>query len=245
MKDIVALIPARSGSKGVPDKNIRPLCGIPLIAYSIAVALKSDLIDRVIISTDSEEYAQVARKYGAEVPFLRPTNISGDSASDTQFVDHAIGWFEQNEGYIPKYFAHLRPTTPLRDSKVIDYALQGFIDNDDNEFTALRSAHKMSESSYKTFEVEGGKFKCLCDGNFDIESTNLARQSFPNTYNTNGYIDIIRSELVHSQGQIHGNSVKAYITEATYEVDELSDLDFLEYLVTKMPGYLASLFGKA
>lgn len=243
MKDIVALIPARSGSKGVLNKNIRPLCGVPLMAYSIVVALKSDLIDRVIVSTDSKEYAQIAREFGAEVPFLRPAEISGDTASDTQFIDHATAWFKQSEGYVPQYFAHLRPTTPFRDPKVIDDALQGFIESD--EFTALRSVHKMSESSYKTFEVEGGKLKCLCDGNFDIECTNLGRQSFPETYNANGYIDVIRSELVQSQGKMHGNSVKAYITEVTYEVDELSDLDFLEYHATKMHGYLTSLFGKA
>lgn len=243
MKDIVALIPARSGSKGVPNKNIRLLCGRPLIAYSIAVALKSDLIDRVIVSTDSEEYAQIARKYGAEVPFLRPTDISGDTATDTQWINHAIEWFKQSEGYVPQYFAHLRPTTPLRDPKVVDDALRSFVDN--KEYTALRSAHKMSESSYKTFEIEDGKLKCLCNGGFDIESANLSRQSFPVTYNANGYIDVIRSELVQSCRQVHGDSVQAYVTETTYEVDELSDLDFLEHIAAKMPGYWASLFDRA
>ncbi len=242
MKDIVAIIPARSGSKGVPNKNIKLLSGVPLIAYSIAVALKSDLIDRVIVSTDSEEYAQIAKEYGAEVPFMRPAEISGDTATDTQFIDHAIRWFEASEGYVPKFFVHLRPTTPLRDPKVVDNALRSFINND--TFTALRSVNKMSESSYKTFEVVDGKLKCLCNGGFDIENANLARQSFPVTYNANGYIDVIRSELVQSRRQVHGNSVQAYITETTYEVDELNDIDFLEYIVAKMPEYLASLFDK-
>jgi CMP-N,N'-diacetyllegionaminic acid synthase len=242
MKDIVALIPARSGSKGVPNKNIKPLTGVPLIAYSIAAALKSDLISRVIVSTDSEEYSQIARRYGAEVPFLRPADLSGDTATDTQFIEHAIEWFIASEGYVPKFFAHLRPTTPLRDPKVVDDALRGFIDND--EFTALRSVHKMSESSYKTFEVVEGKLKCL-SGGFDIESANHARQSFPVTYNANGYIDVIRSELVQSSRKIHGDSVQAYVTETTYEIDELSDIDFLEYIVAKMPGYLEFLFDRA
>jgi len=243
MKDIVALIPARSGSKGVPDKNIKLLSGVPLIAYSIAVALKSDLIDRVIVSTDSEEYAKIAREYGAEVPFLRPAELSGDTATDTQFIDHAIRWFEASEGYVPKFFVHLRPTTPLRDPKVVDNALRGFIDND--AFTALRSVHKMSESSYKTFEMVDGKLKCLCNGGFDIERANLARQSFPDTYDANGYVDVIRSELVQLRRQVHGDSVQAYVTETTYEVDELSDLDFLKHIVAKKPEYWASLFDKA
>ena len=243
MKDIVALIPARSGSKGVPDKNIKLLSGVPLIAYSIVVALKSDLIDRVIVSTDSEEYAKIAKEYGAEVPFLRPAELSGDTATDIQFIDHTIRWFQSGEGYVPKFFVHLRPTTPLRDPKVVDNALRGFINND--AYTSLRSVHKMSESSYKTFEVVDGKLKCLCNGGFDIESANLARQSFPVTYNANGYVDVIRSELVESRRQLHGDSVQAYVTETTYEVDELCDLDFLEHIVSKTSGDWASFFDKA
>jgi CMP-N,N'-diacetyllegionaminic acid synthase len=242
MKDIVALIPARSGSKGVPNKNIKLLAGVPLIAYSIAVALKSELIDRVIVSTDSEEYAQIARKYGAEVPFLRPADISGDTATDPQWISHAIEWFKQSEGYVPQYFAHLRPTTPLRDPNIVDDALRGFIDN--KEYTALRSAHKMSETSYKTFEVEDGKLKCLCTGDFNIESANLSRQLFPATYNSNGYVDVVRSELVQSRGQVHGDSVQAYITDTAYEVDEPREFEYLEHIVAEKSEYWTSLFDK-
>ena len=244
MKDIVALIPARSGSKGVPNKNIRLLSGVPLIAYSIAVALKSDLIDRVIVSTDSEEYAQISRVYGAEVPFLRPIDISGDTATDAQWISHAIEWFKQSEGYVPQYFVHLRPTTPLRDPSVVDDALRGFV-GANNEYTALLSVHKMSEASYKTFEMEDGKLKCLCNRGFDIENANLSRQLFPITYNANGYVDVIRSELVQSCGKVHGDSVKAYVTETAYEVDEPKEFDFLEHIIAKMPRYRASLFEKA
>ena len=234
MKDVVALIPARSGPKGVPNKNIKLLSGVPLMAYSIAVALKSTLIDRVIVSTDSEKYAEIARSYGAEVPFLRPSDISGDIATDVQFFDHAIGWFKENEGYVPKYFAHLRPTTPFRDPKVIDDALKGFIDS---EFSALRSCHKMSESAYKAFEIEGNRFKLLCDGGFNIESANLGRQTYPATYDPNGYIDVIRSEMVQMHGLVHGDKVQAYITDTAYEIDEPNDIDFLEYIILKNPEY--------
>jgi len=156
VNNIVALIPARSGSKGVPNKNIKLLAGFPLIAYSIKAALKSKLIDRVIVSTDSKEYAEIAREYGAEVPFLRPNEFSGDRATDTQFFKHAIYWFKENEGEVPEYFAHIRPTTPLRNPQVIDAALKSFMGSD---FTALRSVHKMSESSYKSFEIENDKLK--------------------------------------------------------------------------------------
>ena len=239
MKDIVAIIPARSGSKGIPNKNIKLICDKPLIAFSIAVAKKSKLIDRVIVSTDSEEYAEIALEYGAEVPFLRPLSMSGDDAKDNGFIEHAISWFEDNESYLPNFFAHLRPTTPIRSCKVIDDALQSFIKS---QFTALRSCHKMSESSYKTFEIESNKLKSLCNGSFDIEASNQGRQAYPTTYNANGYIDVIRTKMVKNNGLIHGDSVQAFITEPTYELDEVSDIELLEYLMMKRPDFIKFLF---
>jgi len=237
--NIVALIPARSESKGVPNKNIKLLGGVPLIAYSIKAALKSNLIDRVIVSTDSEDYAKIAREFGAEVPFLRPSEISGDSATDLEFFKDAINWFQDNEGEVPDYFVHLRPTTPFRDPKVIDAALEIFLGSD---FSALRSAHKMSESSYKTFEIEDNKLKSLCVGRFDIEGSNVARQAYPQTYDANGYVDVIRSKMVTQNGLIHGDRVKAYVTDVSHEVDEISDFEFLEYLVEKTPDLMKRLF---
>ena len=234
MNNIVALIPARSGSKGVPNKNIKHIDGIPLIAYSIAAALKSTLVDRVIVSTDSEEYAKIARNYGAETPFIRPKNISGDLATDLEFFQHAIDWLQKNENFVPEYFIHLRPTTPFRDPKILDKAIKEFICSD---YSALRSCHKMSESSYKTFEVENDVFKCICNGNSDIESSNIARQSLPVTYDANGYIDIVRSKMISKCSIIHGDKVKAFITNTSHEIDEISDVDFLEYLIQKNPEY--------
>ena len=150
---VTAIIPARSGSKGIADKNILLINNKPLIAFSINAALKSENIDRVIVSTDSEKYAEIARFYGAETPFLRPKNISSDTSTDLEFFEQAINFFEENDNYVPEYFVHLRPTTPLRDPKVMDEAIDKFL-NADKSYTALRSCHAMSESSYKTFEIE-------------------------------------------------------------------------------------------
>ena len=234
MKNIVALIPARSGSKGVVDKNIMLLGGIPLISYSIVAAKKSKLIDRIIVSTDSEEYAEIARSYGAETPFIRPKDISGDLATDVEFFRHAIDWLQENENFVPEYFVHLRPTTPFRDPKVLDKAIKEFICSD---YSALRSCHKMSESSYKTFEVENNMFKRICNGGSNIEGSNAARQAFPETYDANGYIDIVRSEMISKHNLIHGSKVKAFITNTAHEIDEIGDIDFLEYLIQKKPEY--------
>ena len=234
MNNIVAIIPARSGSKGVKNKNIRPLGGVPLIVYSIAAALKSTLINRVIVSTDSEEYAELSRSYGAETPFIRPVDISGDLATDIEFFRHAISWFQDNEDFTPEYLVHLRPTTPFRDPRVLDDAIKEFLISD---YSALRSCHKMSESSYKTFEIENNIFKRICNGGNNIEFSNAARQIFPETYNANGYVDIIRSKMLTKHNLIHGGRVKAFITNTVHEIDEIGDIDFLEYLIKKNPEY--------
>ena len=150
MSKVVAVIPARSGSKGVKDKNIKNLHGHSLLEWSINAAKRSQLIDRVFISTDSPEYARIGEKYGAEAPFLRPDYISGDTSSDLDFIIHAIEEFNKMDFY-PEYLVHIRPTTPIRDPQVIDTAISIF--QNDNHFNSLRSVHKMSESSYKTIEI--------------------------------------------------------------------------------------------
>jgi CMP-N,N'-diacetyllegionaminic acid synthase len=224
-----AIIPARSGSKGVPDKNIKMLAGHPLIAYSIQAAKKTPSIARVIVSTDSNEYAKIAENYGAEIPFIRPAQISGDKSTDIEFFKHLIGWFRQKKIYIPEYFVHLRPTTPLREPYIIKNAINSFIGSD---YSALRSVHQMSDTSYKTFEVNDNKLKLLCDGGFNIESTTLPRQSFPTTYNPNGYVDIVRTGNI-DQDVLHGDCVRAFITGISYEIDDEEDFYYLEYLAEK------------
>ena len=126
---MIAVIPARSGSKGVLDKNIKILDGKPLLAYSILSAKTIPLIKRVIVSTDSLKYAKIAKMYGAEVPFLRPKEISQDNSSDFDVFNHLIGWFRQNKENIPNIFVHLRPTTPLRERKVLIDAINHFLKN--------------------------------------------------------------------------------------------------------------------
>ncbi|MDC1318910.1 acylneuraminate cytidylyltransferase family protein [Candidatus Thioglobus sp.] len=236
-KEVWAIIPARSGSKSVKDKNIMLLSAHPMIAYTINIALQCSNISRVIVTTDSKYYADIALKYGAEVPFLRPENISEDSSKDIEFFQHAVDWFKKEEGYAPEYFVHLRPSTPIRSPILIDQAIEEFLCSD---YSALRSVHKMSDTSYKTFEIEDGKLKTLFNGSFDIEFTTMPRQTFPVTFNPNGYIDIVRTSMIEN-GLMHGNNVKAFITDTTYEIDEMDDFNFLEYMVSKNPNLL-SLF---
>ena len=237
---IIAVIPARSGSKGLPNKNIKELAGKPLIAYSIMAAQKTKLIDRIIVSTDSEEYASLAIKYKAEVPFLRPAELAGDSSTDYDFVKHLLDWLADNEDILPDYFVHLRPTTPFRDPDVLDSAIEKFMNN--AEATSLRSAHEMPETAYKQFELEGEYFKTICTGSFDLDDANNSRQSFPETYAPNGYVDILKTSHILRTNLLHGNRVLGYITDFTIEVDCEEDFGFLEWQINKNNKLVKTLF---
>lgn len=240
MAKVVALIPARSGSKGVPGKNIRELGGHPLIEWSIAACLKSTLIERTIISTDSEQYAELARRMGADVPFIRPAEISGDNSRDFEFIDHAISWLEINDS-LPKYIVHIRPTTPLRDPRLIDQAINKFMNTPSS--TALRSIHQMPESAYKTFEIsQDGLLKRVGSESMELDIANDSRQSFPVTYVANGYIDVLSVEFIRRTGLIHGNRVEPYLTPITDEIDTEDDYSRLVYSLERSPEIMGALF---
>jgi N-acylneuraminate cytidylyltransferase len=237
---IISVIPARSGSKGVPNKNIKELSGKPLIAYSIMASQKASLIDRTIVSTDSDNYAFLAKEYGAEIPFLRPSEYSGDKSTDYDFVKHLLDWLADNENTLPEYIVHLRPTTPFRNPDVLDDAIKKFIINE--KATSLRSAHKMTESAYKQFELDDKYFKTICTGSFDLDDANNSRQSFPETYAPNGYVDILKTTHILSKKLLHGNRVMGYITDYTTEVDTEEDFEFLEWQINNNNKLVKTLF---
>lgn len=240
MSKVVALIPARAGSKGVPNKNVRLLGGHPLIEWSIKACLKAELVDRVIVSTDSAEYAELAVRLGAEAPFLRPAEISGDRSTDYDFVVHALDWLAA-KGAEPEYIVHIRPTTPYRIPALIDQAIRLF--QGAARATALRSVHEMSESAYKTFEIAPtGQLKRLGADNTALDAANNARQQFPATYQANGYVDVLSSRFIRKSGLIHGDWVLPFITPPVVEVDTADDLDHLEYQLSRAPDIANQLF---
>lgn len=240
MSSIVALIPARAGSKGVPHKNIKPLGGRPLIEWSIKACLKSQLIDRVIVSTDSPEYAELAIELGAEAPFLRPSEISADRSTDYDFIVHALDWLAANGGE-PQHVVHIRPTTPYRNPALVDEAIKAF--RSEPRATALRSAHEMSESAYKTFEIApAGQLKRLGSDSTALDAANNARQQFPATYQANGYVDVLSSRFIRTNGLIHGDWVMPFITPTVIEVDTLDDFAHLEFLLDRNRAFFDKLF---
>jgi len=238
----IAVIPARGGSKGVPHKNIRLIKGFPLIAYSIAACKLSKTVQRVIVSTDDETIAQIAKKFGAEVPFLRPKKYASDISGDIEFINHLIDWLTENEGSVPELLLHIRPTTPLREAKIIDEAMLCL--DKDKEATSLRSAHKAPESPFKWFlKDEKGYFQSLIT-KIENDKLNEARQQFPMAYIPDGYIDILKTEHILETGLLHGDKIIAFESPMCIEVDTEDELELLEFQIEKKGSELYNYLNK-
>ncbi len=226
----VGLIPARSGSKGVKNKNIRLLNGKPLIAYTIEAALSSKLLDRVIVSTDSESFAEIARSYGAEVPFLRPCEISEDNTPDLPVMQHLIEYLKNNEGYISEYLIYLRPTSPFKTGEMIDEALYKIMSSESH--TGLRSVTP-SEGvfhPYWMYKDVDGTLKSFIEG-IKIEDY-YRRQLLPPCFRLNGVVDIVRSENV-KQNMLYGDRIAYYelTEEESLDIDNEFDFRLAEFMM--------------
>ena len=227
----VALIPARGGSKGVPGKNARPLAGLPLIAWSIRAARHAAGIDRVVVSTDSAELADLARRHGAEVPFLRPAKLAQDASPDRDYLEHAFDFFRA-EGTEPEVIAILRPTTPIRDPARIAGALSALAARP--EATSLRSVHPLPEPPQKMMGIAAGWLVGLFPHDLRPEYYNLPRQSFATAYQPNGYVDIVTRRWMRGGSPgIFGPKVLGFETEVTVEVDTVEAFELLEFQVAR------------
>ena len=225
--DAYALIPARGGSTGVPGKNIALLGGFPLIAYAIAAAKLTPSITRVVVSTDSEAIANIAKRFGAEVPFMRPAEIARNDSRDIEFLLHATKWFEENEGSVPEYVVELRPTTPLRHPEDIEKAI--IMIKVHPEASSLVSAHEIRESPHKLFSLQGGQFKGLFPHDPRPEYWNLPRQAFPPIFQPDGYVDILKASNMKKTGRQHGDQILAFVSPDTGEIDRAEDFKFIEF----------------
>lgn len=220
--EVLALIPARSGSKSIPHKNIRLLLGKPLLAYSIEHARASKLINRVIVSTDSAEYAQIARQYGAETPFLRPAEISQDHSTDLDVFLHALDWLATHEGYAPDLCVHLRPTYPVRRVADIDAMIQILIDHP--ELDAARSVALAPETPYKMwFRDADGLLSPVVQTEIP-EAHNAPRQSLPTVYLQNACIDVVRSRIITAKHSMTGSRIWGYVMQDNFDIDTEAQL---------------------
>ena len=229
---ILALIPARGGSKSIPRKNIRPLAGYPLIAYSIAAALQSKLISRTIVSTDDEEIARVAQGYGAETPFMRPAEFALDNPTDFPVFTHALSWFKANGRYQPDILVQLRPTTPLPPPGCIDQAVQLLLDHP--EADSVRGVIPSGQNPYKMWRIdEQGRMTPLLSLPGMTEPFNAPRQELPQTYWQTGHIDAIRPSTILSKGSLSGDVIYPLLIDPRYaiDIDTLRDWKHAEWLI--------------
>ena len=225
---IWAIVPARSGSKGVKDKNIKKLCGKPLLNYSIEIALKSKYISRVILDTDSIEYQEIGKQAGADIPFLRPKEISQDNSTDHDLFRHIYKYFLQDA---PDLWVHLRPTTPIRELEIINEAIQNFIF--DKSASSLRSGHPCSESPFKWFLKHNFGFaKPICS-HLKLNDLNQPRQLLPKVFVPNGYIDLIRNSQI-PLSSLHGEKIKLFQTPYSHEVDTIDDFKFIQFQMNQI-----------
>ena len=221
--NILAIIPARSGSKSIKNKNIKKINNIPLIGYSINTAKKSKLINRIIVSTDSNIIKKIAESFRAEVPFIRPKKISKDNSKDTTYLKHAINALKLKENYQPDLIVILRPTLPFRNAKIVDSAIKYFIKS---RADSLKSITIAKESPYKMWEVFNKKFLKPVFGWDNLKHTNAPRQSLKKIYWQNGYVDITKPKTLKKFNNELGKKIVFYkINFHTIDIDYKHDLE--------------------
>ena len=234
MTNILALIPARGGSKGIPRKNIRDFAGYPLIAWSIAAGLQAHTVNRVIVSTDDEEIAAVARQYGAEAPFMRPHELAQDRTNDLPVFEHALKWLEDIESYKPDIVVQLRPTSPIRPKDCVDDAVRILIENPDAD--SVRGVVSAGQNPHKMWRFNGydKPMKPLLEVEGISEPYNAPRQILPPVYWQTGHIDVIRTSTITRKHSLTGSVVYPLVIDARYtvDIDTLADWTKYEALVT-------------
>ena len=219
---VVAVIPARGGSKRVPRKNLRIVGGKPLVAWSIEQALSASSIARTIVTTDDEEIATVARACGADVPFLRPAAIAGDASTDLEAFTHLLEWLREHEGTVPDVCVHLRPTYPLRRVSDIDAMVRLLVERP--EIDAVRSIAVSDETPFKMwFRDEAGRLAPVVTSSL-VDPWNMPRQQLPVTYIQNASIDVVWSRVILERRSMTGRAIHGYVMDANFDIDTEADL---------------------
>jgi CMP-N-acetylneuraminic acid synthetase len=217
MNEVLALIPARGGSKSIPRKNIQPFAGHPLIAYSIAAGLASQTITRLIVSTDDEEIACISRQHGAETPFLRPSEFAQDHTPDLPVFKHALDWLQEHEGYQPEIVVQLRPTSPFRRVWHIDQAVYRLLERPDAD--AVRTVCIPFQNPFKMWRIESdGLMRPLIT--FDHpEAYNLPRQALPEIYWQTGYVDAAWADTILQKDSMTGDHILPLVIDSGEWID--------------------------
>ena len=227
---MLAIIPARGGSKGILGKNIKELCGKPLIAYTIEAALKTRKIDRVVVSTDSKEIAEVAMQYGAEIPFMRPSYLAKDDSSAVDVYLHAVEFLEKKDGLHIDKFVVLLPTAPLRDAYEIDCAVQTM------EKCACTSLISVVEADAPaSWYYQMNENRVIKNAGFDADNAIKNRQMNCQYYVPNGAIYILDYQLLKRKRTYYTDDTIGYVMtkKKSVDIDTEDDFEYAEYLLRK------------
>jgi len=238
---IVALIPARAGSKRVPDKNIRPLAGHPLIAYTISSALQSQVFSAVIVSTDSQLYGDIAGHYGAEVPHLRPSELAGDLSPDIEWVEYTLRRLQEN-GRDYDCFSILRPTSPFRLPETMKRAWQAFLAGEGTD--SLRAVEKCKQHPGKMWVVRGNRMVPLLPLTPSEQPWHSSQyQSLPEVYAQNASLEIAWSRVVFESRTIAGNVLMPFFTKdyEGFDLNSAYDWNLAEHLIDSGQAGLPSI----
>lgn len=229
---IITIIPARGGSKGIPNKNIAPAFGKPLIAWTIEATRQSAFLDRVIVTTDSVAIAEIASAYGAEVPFLRPPELARDDTPDLPVYQHTLAWLREHQGYQPECVVWLRPTSPMRTTHDIDAAVALL---QQNQADCVRSVCLAEHHPYwmKHREDDGRLVPCIEGAD---EHTYYQRQLLPPVYRLNGAVEVVRCTSVINNGRLYGGVMYGYVMppERSIDIDTELDLALMELLLQRV-----------
>ncbi len=216
-REVLAIIPARGGSKSIPRKNIRSFAGHPLIAYSIAAGLAAETVTRVIVSTDDDEIGVISKRYGAEVPFLRPDEFSRDDTPDLPVFQHALNWLAERESYSPDIVVQLRPTSPFRRVWHIDQAVYRLIEQPTAD--AVRTVCIPFQNPFKMWRIdEDGYMQPLIQTEY-TEPYNLPRQALPEIYWQTGYVDVTWSDTILSKNSMTGTRILPLVIDPNEWID--------------------------
>jgi CMP-N,N'-diacetyllegionaminic acid synthase len=225
--NLVTVIPARGGSKSIPFKNIKLLNGEPLISYSINYSLKCPLISHTVVSTDSDEICSIAKEFNAQVPFIRPVEISGDDVEDYPVIYHALNNIETIYGLRVDAIVWLRPTSPLRPPNLIERSMK--ILKSFPECSSIRSVIKSKEHPYRQWAQNGPFIEGVIQNKDINEPFNLPRQKLPDIYFQSGDIEVIKRETI-IKGSISGDKVVPLIINQNemLDIDHFDDLKIAE-----------------
>lgn len=224
----IAIIPARGGSKSIPRKNLRNLVGVPLIAYSIDSAIRSDLVDEVYVSTEDAEIAEISRSYGAKV-IIRPDSMASDTSRDNELLSHAIEHIF-SELSKDSLFIFLRPSHPLRNPVTINKAITLF--SNYSQYDSLRSMKLSTEIPYKMWTIndDGSAMPVIESSHIDVnDPSNAPRQQLPQTYYQDGYVDVFPFRTVLKFGNTSGKKILPFIiNEFSHDIDTFNDLELID-----------------